>query len=71
MSRNINGHQMITIVLLLSIVVIWAVAYGISISILRKYDKVLIENARLEQQVIDYRWQLEQVEYIMQYKEEK
>ena len=64
MSRNINGHQMITIVLLLSIVVIWAVAYGISISILRKYDKVLIENARLEQQVIDYRWQLEQIQYI-------
>lgn len=64
MSRNTNGHQMITIVLLLSIVVIWAVAYGISISILRKYDKVLIENARLEQQVIDYRWQLEQIQYI-------
>lgn len=64
MSKNINGHQMITIVLLLSIIVIWAVAYGISISILRKYDKVLIENARLEQQVIDYRWQLEQIQYI-------
>lgn len=25
------------------------------------------KNAKLEQQVIDYKWQLEQVEYIMKY----
>lgn len=31
---------------------------------IRKIDR---ENAKLEQQVTDYKWQLEQVQYIMEY----
>lgn len=34
------------------------------ISLKLKNDKLEKENARLQQQVIDYKWQLEQIEWI-------
>jgi uncharacterized membrane-anchored protein YhcB (DUF1043 family) len=34
------------------------------ISLKLKNDKLEKENARLQQQIIDYKWQLEQVEWI-------
>lgn len=39
------------------------------ISLKIKNDKLEKENARLQQQVIDYKWQLEQVEWIFKVKE--
>lgn len=38
------------------------------ISLKIKNDKLEKENARLQQQVIDYKWQLEQVEWIFKIK---
>lgn len=39
------------------------------ISLKIKKDKLEKENARLHQQVIDYKWQLEQIEWIFKVKE--
>lgn len=65
MNKLIEKLEFRTTVLLIGLVVVWAVAYIVNIITIRKYNEALIENARLEQQVIDYRWQLEQVTYIL------
>ncbi len=60
-----NRILLIALTILCFIFIIWlAVA-------IKENDKLENENIKMQQQIIDYRWQLEQVEYIMQYKEEK
>lgn len=65
MQDYIKKLELTNKILLVGIVIIWMVFYIINMIVIRKYNEALIENARLEQQVIDYRWQLEQVTYIL------
>lgn len=51
--------------LLLIVSVIYALLVGLSYN---EREKIKKENAKLEQQVIDYKWQLEQMEYIIKCK---
>lgn len=56
-----NNLLLISFLILTFIFTIW-----LGVSIKEKAD-LKKENARLQQQVTDYRWQLEQVQYIMEY----
>ena len=56
-----NNMLIVCLLILTFIFIIW-----LCFAIKEKSD-LKKENARLEQQIIDYRWQLEQVQYIMEY----
>ena len=57
-----ENNLLLTLLLILTFIfTIW-----LCVSIKEKSD-LKKENERLQQQVIDYKWQLEQVQYIMEY----
>ena len=51
-------------ILLIIPILILVMKIELSFNEIRQIDR---ENAKLEQQVTDYKWQLEQVQYIMEY----
>lgn len=64
MDKFIDKLEFRITILMCTIVVICFVAYISNVIIIKKYVNIKVKNARLEQQVIDYKWQLEQVENI-------
>lgn len=68
MNKFIDKLEFRITVLMCVIVIIWFVAYITNVLVIRKYIDIKVKNAKLEQQVIDYRWQLEQIDYIIKCK---
>ena len=65
MNKFIDRLEFRITILMCTIVIIWFVAYITNVMVIRKYIDIKVKNAGLEQQVIDYRWQLERVQYII------
>lgn len=57
-----ENNILLTIIFILIFTLIIWICIGI-----KNKSNLKQENAKLEQQVIDYKWQLEQVEYIIEY----
>lgn len=68
MNKFIDKLEFKITILMCAIVIIWFVAYITNVLVIRKYIDIKVKNAKLEQQVIDYRWQLEQIDYIIKCK---
>ena len=51
-------------VLIYGILLIWLAGYIVNVIVIKKYNDIKTENARMEQQIIDYRWQLEETQMI-------
>lgn len=56
-----NDLLLMCVLVLMIAFIIW---FGVA---LKEKNDLKKENTKLEQQVIDYKWQLEQVQYIMEY----
>lgn len=67
MNRMIDSYEKRITILFIAIVIVWFSGYITTLLSIRKCNEIKIENARLEQQVKDYKWQLDQVQYIMKY----
>jgi len=68
MNKFIDRLEFRITVLMCATIVICFVAYISNLVVIKKYIDVETKNAKLEQQVIDYKWQLEQVENIIKCK---
>lgn len=62
--KGLEFENNLLLVLFLILTLIFTLWFSLSIK--EKVD-LKKENAKLQQQVIDYKWQLEQVQYIMEY----
>lgn len=64
LNRNLAQENQFLLRFILIVSIVYVLLIGFSDSEREKIEK---ENAKLQQQVIDYKWQLEQVQYIMEY----
>ena len=64
MQKMIDNYENRITILYICIVLIVFVMYMTNLIVIKKCNEIEIENAKLEQQVKDYKWQLEQVKYI-------